>query len=92
MTDSAIKKRQGRAKQKAIQHFRDLGYKIVTSDNSAFCFIATRRTEARFIRVVVDRITEHDIKLAQEYELPTACAREIFCQKETQFEIREVRE
>lgn len=92
MSDSAAKRRQARAKQKAIEHFRDLGYKIVKADNAAFSFVAVRRREARFVRVVLDRITEHDIKLAQGYESPDACVREIFCQKETRFEIREVRE
>lgn len=92
MTDSAIKKRQTRAKRRAIEHFRDLGYKIIESDNSAFCFIATCRAEVRFVRVVIDRITEHDIKLTQGYELPGGCSCEIFCQKETRFEIQEVRE
>jgi len=92
MSDSAIKKRQARAKRKAIEHFRDLGYKIIESDNSAFCFIATRRAEVRFVRVAVDRITERDVKLTQGYELPGGCSCEIFCQKDARFEIREIRE
>jgi hypothetical protein len=91
MTDSAIKKRQARAKIKAIEHYSKT-YRIIVSDDRPFTFIATRLTDIRFVRVVVDCITPDDIKSVQGYESPTACAREIFCQKETGFEIREVRE
>ncbi len=92
MTDAAAKKKQGRAKRKAAERYRDLGYDVSLLNDPAFSFIASRRREVRWVRVVVDRIMPDDVKLVQGRELPDACAREIFCQKETRFEIREVRE
>jgi hypothetical protein len=92
VSEPAVKKKQARAKRKAIERFRDVGYDITLLNDSVYSFIASRRRESRYVRVVVDRITPDDIKLVQGRELPDGCAREIFCQKETRFEIREVRE
>jgi hypothetical protein len=90
MPNEAVKKRLERAKKKAIEHFTKTGYKIIESNNKTFCFIATRSREVRFIRVVVDRITETDIQSVWEILLPESCTREIFCQKKNDFEIREI--
>jgi hypothetical protein len=92
MSETTIKKRLARAKRQAIRHFEASGYRIVESDNKTFCFIASRRREARFIRVVVDKITDADLEMARGFEVPDTCAREIFCQKNDRFEIREIRE
>jgi len=92
MPEEAIKKRLARAKAQAIDHFLKTGYKIVRSDNGVFCFIASRRRELRCIRVVVDKITESDLKLAKEFPVPDSCSREIFCQHRNDFEIQEVDE
>ncbi|MBE3109344.1 MAG: hypothetical protein IMZ46_02350 [Acidobacteria bacterium] len=92
MSDPAIKKRLARAKTSAQGHYFNLKYTIIKTDDPVFCFIAMRRSEIRFVRVVIDRITDHDVKLVQGYEPPVVCTQEIFCQKETKFEIREVRE
>ena len=92
MSDDPIKRRMARAKRKAIERFRDVGYDITLLNDPVYSFIASRRRESRYVRVVVDRIAPDDIKLVQGRELPDGCAREIFCQKETRFEIREVRE
>lgn len=92
MSDPSVKQRLRRAILKAKVYFTDLSYGIIESDNAVFSFIATRRREARYVRVVLDRISDHDIKLVRSYELPDACVREIFCLKGTRFEIREVRE
>jgi len=91
MSEEAIKKRLTRAKQKAIEHFEAIGYRIVKSDNATFCFIAGRRREARFIRVVVDKITPADLETVRDFEVPDGCTREIFCQKDERFEIQEVK-
>lgn len=92
MSDLAIKKRLERAKKRAIEYFIKTGYKIIESNNKNFCFIATRKKEVRFIRVVIDKITESDIKSAREILLPESCTREIFCQKKDEFEIKEIEE
>ena len=90
MPEEAVKKRLERAKKRAIEYFSKTGYKIVDSNNKTFCFIATRRREVRFIRVVIDRIVEVDIQSAKEISLPDSCTREIFCQKKNDFEIMEI--
>ena len=92
MSDEAIKKRLARAKSQAIDHFLRTGYQIIRSDNGIFCFIASRRRELRCIRVVVDKITDQDVRLAREFPAPDSCSREIFCQKAGAFEIMEVEE
>lgn len=92
MSDPAVKKRLARAKTSAQGHYFNLKYTIIKADDPVFCFIALRRAEIRFVRVVLDHITDRDVKLVQGYEPPVICTREIFCQKETKFEIREVRE
>jgi len=92
MTDVAVKKRLARAKAQAIDHFLRTGYSIIRSDNGIFCFIASRRRELRCIRVVVDRITDQDMRLAKEFPAPASCSREIFCQKPDGFEIQEIEE
>ena len=92
MSDEAIKKRRARAKARAIAHYRGMNYSIVMSDDRPFAFIAVRLTDIRFVCVVVDRITSDDLKSVQGRESPAGCVPEIFCQKETRFEIREVRE
>lgn len=90
--EKAIKRRLARAKERAILDLKRIGYKIIPSDNSSFCILATRKNEVRFIRVIVDEITEDDIKLTKDYELPSGCVKEIWCKKLNQkdFEIKEV--
>ena len=90
MPEEAIKKRLDRGKKKAIEYFSKTGYKIIESNNASFCFIATRRREVRFIRVVIDRIEEIDVQSAKKIVLPDSCTREIFCYKGNDFEIMEI--
>lgn len=85
-----IKKRICRAKQKAIRLLMAAGYKIVKSDNETFCVIATRRREARFIRVVVDDISAKDREAVRKVDLPGDCSREIYCLRGCAFIIEEV--
>jgi hypothetical protein len=90
MTDEAIKKRQSRAKEAATEILRKAGYCIIPSDNSNFCVIGTRQTEVRMIKVVIDEITENDIRTIREVRLPgMPCIKEIWCRKGDDFEIRE---
>lgn len=90
MSDPAAKKRQSRAKRKAIDHYRSLRYQIIMSDNAPFSFEAIYHSQHRYVRAV-DEITENDIRLVKACALPSDCIREIFCLKGARFEIREVR-
>lgn len=92
MTEEAVKRRLARAKEKATIDLREIGYKIVPSDNTSFCILATRRNEVRFIRIVVDEIKDSDISLTKKYDLPSGCVKEIWCKKEhkRKFDIEEI--
>lgn len=92
MSEEALMKRINRAKKAAIESLVKIGYKYIPSDNSNFCFLAVRKTEIRMIRVVIDEITDSDIKAVQDFEPPGTCTKEIWCRREgmKDFEIREV--
>jgi len=92
MADETIKRRLRRAKEKAVNDLEKTGYKIVPSDNSAFCILGVRRLELRMIRVVIDEITRKDIELVEGFHPPGTCSKEIWCKVEGQrnFIIKEV--
>ncbi|UCC39125.1 MAG: hypothetical protein JSV96_15165 [Candidatus Aminicenantes bacterium] len=90
--EKAIKKRLVRAKERAILDLKRIGYKIVPSDNSSFCIIGMRKNETRFIRIVIDKITDEDIKKVQDYPMSPSCIKEIWCKKigQQSYEIKEI--
>ena len=92
MAEEAVKQRLNQAKGAAIFALKNSDYKIIPSDNSAFCILAVRKLEIRMIRVVVDEITANDIKIVREFDPPGICTKEIWCRKkgEKKFEIREI--
>ena len=92
MGDPSIKRRLRRAKEKAIKDLKKTGYRIVPSDNSSFCLCGIRKREIRMVRVVVDEITDVDIALIEEFNMPHACSREIWCKIEgiRDFVIKEI--
>lgn len=83
MGDEAVKKRLYRAKQDAMRLLGQTGWDILPSDNSRICFIATRSSEIRMVRVCIDSITDHDRQAARSFRSPAphVCTREIWCQK-----------
>lgn len=81
MSEPAIKRRLRRAKTKATEHLESMGYSIITAD-----IVAIRQNEVRFIDVAVDRFPPDCAKV----KMPSCCSREIFCQKESKFEIKEI--
>jgi hypothetical protein len=91
MADETIKQKARRAKKAAIEKCEEMGYKIIVSDNSVFCFLASRKTEIRMIRVVMHKISEDDIQKIGEFESPETCSKEIWRRRDDGgFEIREV--
>lgn len=92
MAEEAVKRRLLRAKEKAVVDLEGIGYKIVPSDNTSFCILATRKNEVRFIRIVVDEVKDLDIKLTKKYELPSGCVKEIWCKRtnKRKFDIEEI--
>ena len=81
MVDEAIKRRIREAKKRAAEMLVDVGYDIIPSDNERVCLTATRDTEVRFIRIVIDKITPKDMELMRSLQSPGpgVCKKEIWC-------------
>jgi hypothetical protein len=95
MSDQAIKKRLSRARSAAAENLRRAGYGILSTDGGPFSLIAVRYSEARFIRVVIDRPNVADLKACGAVKVPAGCVREIWQASAedgliTEFEIRNV--
>ena len=92
MPEEAVKRQLRRAKGAAIEKCREMGYQILVSDNSLFCFLAMRRHETRLIKVIIDEFKDRDIKLIRGFEPAGPCTKEIWRRDESgHFEIREIR-
>ena len=83
MPDEAIKRRIAYAKKAARKHFEeDENYTIINSDNKIICFTATFGSYLeRKIRVVVDEISDLDIKLIKDLNITQNQTKEIWCKK-----------
>jgi len=79
MPDEAIKRRIREAKRRAIQRLEEADYDIIPSTNQSVCIVATRNTETRYIRVVIDEIKTEDIELIRKIRSPQTCSKEIWC-------------
>jgi hypothetical protein len=92
MSEEAIKKRQARAKSKAIDILRQAGYEIIRSDNEKVCVIASRAAEVRIIRICVGNVTENDVDLVRYLRFPhiTQACREAWCFDGKDFIIQEI--
>jgi len=92
MPEETIKRRLFRAKRRAEKVLKDAQYNIIPSDNSTFCILAVREREVRMIRVVIDEVTDHDMKIIEGWKHPRACSKEIWCKQHGQrdFEIKEI--
>lgn len=92
MAETSEKQRISYAKAKAIKSLKETRHDIIPSDNSVFCFLAVRKKEMRLIRITIDKISDHDIKLVQNFSPPGICTKEIWCAKYKRagFEIREI--
>jgi len=91
MAEEAIKKRLERAKSSAVKILETAGYDIILSDNKKACLIGLRRTETRLIRVVLDKITDEDIRIIKNLKTHhDVCQKEIWCRRGSRFEIREI--
>lgn len=79
--DEAIKSRIADAKESAKEYYQSMGYRILNSDNETICFTAVDMagTHERKVRVVVDKITEQDIKLILSLRIPPNGTKEIIC-------------
>ncbi len=90
MSEDAVKKRAARAKSAAVTVLRKSGWDIIQSDNTTFCIIATRPTEVRFIRVVIDKVVPNDQAVVTKIRVPAdnRISREIWhCRRGLEFDI-----
>lgn len=82
MSRDSAKSRIPYAKQKAKTELeRDL-YLVSNSDNKSYCFLATKSPfYERKIRVVVDEITDTDLKIIKQLKILPNQTKEIWCKK-----------
>ena len=93
MADPTVTRRLARAKTRAADMLRGMGYGVVHSDNSTFCVLGVRNREIRMVRVVIDKITEEDkTRVAEFPQKPPNCTREIWCKRHniSGFEMMEI--
>jgi hypothetical protein len=92
LSDEPIKRRQLRAKNRAIEILRQAGYEIVRSDNEKVCVIGARDVELRVIRICVDKVTPADIDILRKMRFLRAAtvSREAWCFDGRNFDIREI--
>jgi hypothetical protein len=81
-----IVRRIREAKESAIADFREMGYEIIKSDNEVFCFIASKAAGPTVlheckVRVVVDKITDHDQSLVKRQRLLPSQTKVILCRE-----------
>ena len=89
MTETTTKRRIREAKQRASQRLADADYDIIPSTNQNICIVATRDTNTRYIRIVIDDIKPEDIELIKKIRGPQNCTKEVWCaRKKGKFEIR----
>jgi hypothetical protein len=92
MSEENIKKRQTRAKCRAVDILRRAGYDIIRSDNETVCVIGARNAELRVIRVCVGNVTERDIKVIRSMQFlrDSHVSREAWCFDGKDFTIQEI--
>jgi hypothetical protein len=92
MSEEAIKRRQSRAKLKAIDILRQAGYDIIRSDNETVCVIGARNAELRVVRICVGTVTERDIKVIRTMRFlrDSHVSREAWCFDGKDFTIQEI--
>jgi hypothetical protein len=91
MTDEAIKQRLRRAKRAAFEKCSEMDYDIISSDNAIFCFVATRDTETRYVRVVIDEINPSDVKKITDIKFAGPCSKEIWLRRDDgKFKIKKI--
>jgi len=89
MSDCKTKKRLARAKKRAITILERAGYSIIPSDNKKFCFIGIREKETRLIKVVIDDLSEHDIKIINNFPVKGGIyTKEIWIKKKNQSDFK----
>lgn len=94
MSEDKFKLRQKRAVKAAIKSLNrpSSSCKVIILDGNVFHLEAIRAKEIRKIRIVLDEITDKDIKIVKEFRLPEVCTKEIWCKKlnRADFSIREI--
>jgi hypothetical protein len=85
MSEEAIKQRQSDAKSCAKKFYKSHGFKIYNSDNEIICFTAKKgssngqKITQVDVRVVIDKIEEHDIELIKGVPISPNETKVIFC-------------
>jgi hypothetical protein len=86
MPESAVKQRLNRAIRSAVRCLDQPkgSYRIMLQSNGPFHIEAIREKEIRKIRIVLDKVSDHDEKAVREIRLPHVCTKEIWCKKQNE--------
>ena len=77
----AVKRRMNRA-IKAASNILDMAdYNVRILDGNPFHIEAIRKKEIRNIRIILDKPSKKDIALIEDFELPDACSKEVWCKQ-----------
>lgn len=92
MPDESIKKRMSRAKRRACDDLRSLGYKIVLSDNNPVCLVAYCGSDVRLVKICLDKASSADQENLCRYPSSIVVSREIWIRKagEQRFDIQKL--
>lgn len=93
MADDTEKRRLNRALRRAADVLANSNYSVTFIQGEVFNLEAMREREIRKIRVVIDIIDQDDERKVRAQDLPTICAKEIWCKRlnESNFHIREIK-
>jgi hypothetical protein len=82
MSDDRIKGRIARAKKKAADDLRDMGYFVVKADDRNANLIGFGKNDIRIVRIILDKITPFDLVMLKEVPLSNrSCSRELWLRK-----------
>lgn len=81
MSQTAAEKRLDRAKRTAEKNLVDMGYDVVRSDNAKACLIGFSAANVRVVRIVIDKLSQEDLKALQSIEASPSCIRELWIRK-----------
>ena len=92
MPDEKVKRQIREARKRAAKILESSHYSIVYPSGFAFDIIGMRKREQRFVRIVIGKPDEHDVRVMQEVDTahPLICAKEIWAWMDGCFDIQDV--
>ena len=90
MSEEAIKQRKNKAIKRAAESLKDVDYDVILIPNNVFNIHAEREKEIRKIRIVLDEVSDGDLKIVREKIVAEICKKEIWCSEKRKKKFRKV--